>query len=98
MTPYREFKEVSVVNYIEGTDEYGQIRQKGSSQSKTYMAIRVANQYDVNNPLYTDSTHVGISEDKTLNTSQQIISDGETFNILYVIPSHRYYTYRLKKV
>ena len=98
MTPERELKQVTVIQYTEGTDEYGQIRKNGSSEITIDMAIRVATQRDVNNPIYTDSTHVGISKVKTLTTKDQIRTDTELFNILYVIPSHRYTVYMLKKV
>lgn len=94
----REKQIVKVVSFSDTVDEYGQKRQGISTTRNVDMVCKVYNQKNVTNPKYVDVEMIGLTMDKNITDSNQIIINGDTFNILYIIPSTRQYQILMKKV
>lgn len=89
---------VSVITFSNGTDAYGQ-KRKGKSTSRTVdMVVKAYTQTKVDDVRYVDVTNIGLTYDASITDKNQIVIDGETFNVLYVIPSRRLHQILMKKV
>ena len=95
----REKQSVSVITFTTGTDAYGQKNKKGIADTRTVdMYIKVYNQTPVDDIRYTDVTDIGLTTDKLITDSNEIIDEnGAHYNILYAIPSSRYYQILMKR-
>ena len=98
MTVNRELKPVSVVSFATGTDAYGQKRKQGSTTKTVEMVVKIYAQSNVSDVRYCDVTNIGLTYDTSITDENQIIIDGATYNVLYVIPSGRMYQILMKKV
>ena len=98
MTFNRELKPVSVVSFATGTDAYGQKRKQGSTSRTVEMYVKVYAQSNVSDVRYCDVTNIGLTYDASITDENQIVIDGATYNVLYVIPSGRMYQILMKKV
>ncbi len=98
MTFNRELKPVSVVSFTTGTDAYGQKRKQGSTTRTVEMYVKVYSQSNVSDVRYCDVTNIGLTKDASITDENQIVIDGATYNVLYVIPSGRMYQILMKKV
>ena len=98
MTFNRELKPVSVVSFTTGTDAYGQKRKQGSTTRTVKMYVKVYAQSNVSDVRYCDVTNIGLTYDTSITDENQIVIDGATYNVLYVIPSGRMYQILMKKV
>ena len=89
----REKQSVSVITFTPGTDAYGQKNKKGIAERRTVeMYIKIYNQAPVDDIRYTDVTDIGLTTDKLITDENEIEDEnGIKYNILYVIPSSRYY-------
>lgn len=94
----RELKPVSVVSFTTGTDAYGQKRKQGSTSRTVEMFVKVYSQSNVSDVRYCDVTNIGLTYDASITDKNQIVIDGATYNVLYVIPSGRMYQILMKKV
>lgn len=94
----RELKPVSVVSFTTGTDAYGQKRKQGSTTRTVEMFVKVYSQSNVSDVRYCDVTNIGLTYDTSITDENQIVIDGATYNVLYVIPSGRMYQILMKKV
>lgn len=94
----RELKPVSVVSFTTGTDAYGQKRKQGSTSRTVEMFVKVYSQSNVSDVRYCDVTNIGLTYDTSITDENQIVIDGATYNVLYVIPSGRMYQILMKKV
>ena len=47
---------------------------------------------------FTDTTDIALTQFKNITCQNQIVCNGNTYNVLYVIPSNRYNQVFLKKV
>lgn len=94
----RELKPVSVVSFATGTDAYGQKRKQGSTTRTVEMYVKVYAQSNVSDVRYCDVTNIGLTYDTSITDENQIVIDGATYNVLYVIPSGRMYQILMKKV
>ena len=98
MTFNRELKPVSVVSFATGTDAYGQKRKQGSTTRIVEMVVKIYAQSNVSDVRYCDVTNIGLTYDTSITDENQIVIDGATYNVLYVIPSGRMYQILMKKV
>ncbi len=96
----REKQSVSVITFTAGTDAYGQKRKNGVESSREVeMYIKVHNQTPVDDIRYTDVTDIGLTADKLITDKNQIIdAEGTKYQIMYVIPSSRYYQILMKRL
>lgn len=94
----REWKQVTVITFADELDEYGQKRQKGSSTRQVEMVTKIASQTDTADPRYVDVTDIGLTKDKNISVNNQVSYDGNTYNVLYIIPSSRYYQILMKRL
>lgn len=94
----REKQIVQIVSFTDVVDEYGRKRQGISTTRNVEMVCKVYNQVNVSNPKYTDIEMIGITEDTNILDSNQVVINGDSYNILYIIPSNRYYQILMKKV
>ena len=94
----RELKPVSVVSFATGTDAYGQKRKQGSTTRTVEMVVKIYAQSNVSDVRYCDVTNIGLTYDTSITDENQIVIDGATYNVLYVIPSGRMYQILMKKV
>ena len=94
----RELKPVSVVSFATGTDAYGQKRKQGSTTRTVEMVVKIYAQSNVSDVRYCDATNIGLTYDTSITDENQIVIDGATYNVLYVIPSGRMYQILMKKV
>ena len=98
MTYIRETKPVSGVSFTTGTDAYGQKRQLGSTTRTVEMFVKVYSQSNVSDIRYNEVTNIGLTKDASITDENQIVIDGATYNVLYVIPSGRLHQILMKKV
>ena len=98
MTFNRELKSVSVISFTTGTDAYGQKRTLGSTNRTVDMVVKIYSQTNVSDVRYCDITNIGLTYDASITDENQIVIDGVTYNVLYVIPSGRLHQILMKKV
>lgn len=94
----REFKDVQVVSFATGTDDYGFKRKKGQSSRTVKMVIKNYSAQNTADARYLEATDIGLTYDKEINDTNQIIIDGLTYDVLYVIPSNRLQQVLIKRV
>ena len=84
----RELQSVSVISFTTGTDAYGQIDMVVKPYSNTIVS-------DIR---FNDVELIGLTTDQSISDKNQILIGSDTYNVLYVIPSHRCYQVLMKKV
>lgn len=94
----REFRLVSVVSFTPGLDEYGQQRKNGRSERIIDMVVKIYTQNSVSDIRYAEVNLLGLTKDRSINDTNQIIIDGSSYNVLYVIPSGKLTQVFMKKV
>jgi hypothetical protein len=94
----REMKQVEVLTFNGGKDSYGRPRKSGNISHTADMMVKVYQQRKVDDIRYVDVTHLGLTADKSITDSNQIIIDNDTYEVLYVIPSNRLNQVLMKKV
>ena len=94
----RDKQPIQVVSFVEGKDAYGRVRKNGSTSRQSEMTVKIYSQSKVDDIRYVDVTHIGITADEDITDSNQIIIDDNTYQVLYVIPSHRFNQVLMKKV
>ena len=94
----RDNKLVKVISFTPGKDSYGKPRKNGTSSREVEMMISVYQQKLTNDIRYTEVTTIGLTADKDITDKNQIKIGEETYEVLYVIPSHRLYQIMMKKV
>lgn len=97
MTINREWKKVEVITYDNSLDEYGQKRQGNHSSRMVEMVCKIYSQNNTADIRYTQVDLVGLTEDKEIDDSNQIVVDGEKYEVLYVIPTHKLYQILMRK-
>ena len=98
MTFNRELQSVSVVSFTTGTNAYGEKRKLGSTTRTVDMVVKIYSQTNVSDVRYCDITNIGLTYDASITDENQIIVDGTTYDVLYVIPSGRLHQVLMKKV
>ena len=94
----RELRRVTVNTFSSGKDAYGQIRQNGSVPREIEMVIKLYRQSNIADIRYNEVTDIGLTKDASITDKDQIVVDGNTYNVLYVIPSGKLYQVLMKKV
>lgn len=94
----REMRQVEVLTFNAGKDAYGRPRKNGSVSHNADMVVKIYQQRKVDDIRYVDVTHIGLTADKSITDSNQIIIDNDTYQVLYVIPSSRLNQVLMKKV
>lgn len=94
----RELLPVQVISYAEGKDAYGQKRKNGSSSRTIEMVIKPYLKNNIDNVLYVDTTDIGLTYDRDITDKDQIKFNDTTYQILYVIHSHRLTQVLMKRV
>ena len=98
MTFNRELQPVSVVSVTTGTNAYGEKRDSGSTTRTVDMVVKIYSQTNVSDVRYCDITNIGLTYDASITDENQIIVNGTTYDVLYVIPSGRLHQVLMKKV
>ena len=96
----REIKKAQLLFFSPGKDEKGKIRQVVDND-KTILIDVVIKPYQqtVKSDIrFTDTTDIALTQFKNITCQNQIVCNGNTYNVLYVIPSNRYNQVFLKKV
>lgn len=86
----RELETVSVLTYADTVDEYGQSKTGTPTTRNIQMVVHTVSQSNVQNPLYTDITLVGITEDKTLTDASIIARNNKQYRVRYITPGPKY--------
>lgn len=94
----RELQPVSVVSFATETDAYGEKRKLGSTTRTVDMVVKIYSQTNVSDVRYCDITNIGLTYDASITDENQIIVNGTTYDVLYVIPSGRLHQVLMKKV
>lgn len=92
MTLNREFEPIVIKEYTSGVDEWGAIRQNGSTERTVDMVVKIYNQSNVQDPRYIDCTLVGITKDRNITDANTVMYQGKEYNIKYIIPSPKFLT------
>lgn len=95
-----KMQKANLISFSIGTDRYGQTRTNYDQDSKREIEIdiRLKNVNENQNINFVDFQYVGLTKDKNISCKDQIITDTDKYNVVYVIPSHRYYTILLNKI
>lgn len=86
----REWREIDVITYSDGRDEYGQTRRVVVSTRK---ARAVKKQYDaqnVANPDFLKITTLFLTDDLAITENNAIVMEGIEYFIKYTVPSGKY--------
>ena len=94
----RQMKKVQVLTFAAGKDALGRPRKNGSTSHNAEMAVMIYKQNNVADVRYVDVTHIGLTADKSITDSNQIVIVDETYQVLYVIHSTRLNQVLMKKV
>lgn len=94
----REMRQVEVLTFNIGKNAYGRPRKNGSTSHYADMVVKIYQQSKVDDIRYVDVTHIGLTADKSISDSNQIVIDDDTYQVLYVIPSNRLNQVLMKKV
>lgn len=97
MTINRRTKKVQVKTYTSAVDIYGQPRISTATSRYVDMSIVSYTQRQNSNPTYLDCEAVGLTKDTQITTSDCIIDDGTTYDVVYVIKSERFNQVLLRK-
>ena len=93
-----EMKTITIKTFQKGSNKYGQVRQGDYNVRYAEMVIkpyRILNTSDIR---YSEVTNIGLTADKAITDSDQILFDGVTYNVLYIVPSGRLHQIFMKKV
>jgi len=93
----REMQTVQVLTYTNTKDAYGQKRQDTPSTRNVDMVVKLYSQNNVQDPRYVDVDKIGITKDRTINTTNQIQVGTEVYNVLFTIPSGKYLQVLMKR-
>lgn len=93
----REWQIVDVITYVEGKDEYGQLRQLGSSSRPVKMVVKLYTNANVADIRFNNVTDIGLTEDFTITDHNSIKIGDDIFDILYTIPSKKYLQVLMRK-
>ncbi len=93
-----KMQKANLISFSIGTNKYGQTRTDIGSKREIEIDIRLKNAAENQNINFVDFQYVGLTKDKNISCKDQIITDTDKYNVVYVIPSHRYYTILLNKI
>ena len=93
----RQMVPVQVVTYTTELNPYGERRTQISSTRNSTMMIKIASQVLTNDIRYNDIELIGLTKDNSINSGNEIIYNNIHYNVLYVIPSERYYQILMKR-
>ena len=93
-----KMQKANLISFSIGTKKYGQTRTDIGSKREIEIDIRLKNAAENQNINFVDFQYVGLTKDKNISCKDQIITDTDKYNVVYVIPSHRYYTILLNKI
>lgn len=94
----REKKVVQVVSFSTSTDLYGQKRTQQTGTRDVEMVIKIHTQTNTDDVRFVDVDMIGLTLDKNITTTNQIVDGESHFNVLYVVPSGRYSQVFMKRV
>lgn len=100
----RELQEVDVLWFSKVKDAYGQYRQDEPTVQKVEMVCKIYSQNNVADPRYIDIDVIGLTEEHTITTENEVVINDNDFGIptgtyivKYVIPSSRLYQILMKR-
>lgn len=94
----RETVSIKVVSFTAGTDEYGQLRQLGSTETNSEGMLKLISNMNVSNPLYLESDYLLLTKDKNITVNNQIKVGNDNYQVKYIIPSGKYNQVLIKKL
>jgi hypothetical protein len=62
------------------------------------MVVKIFSQSHVPDVRYNDVSTIGLTYETSITDANQIVIDGDNYNVLYVIPSGKLYQILMKKV
>ena len=89
---------VQVLSFTSGTDEYGMVRKLGSNSRDVLMDFYTYVPSNNDTPEYVDCDAIGLTNDTSITTANQIIHDNIKYDVKYVIPTSRKNQIIMKKV
>lgn len=89
-------KRVKAVQFNKGKDAYGQKRLNGSNEEFIEMYISFINKQTNNLINHIDADYLGLT--KRLGDWDQIIDEDTTYEVVYIVPTHRYTQVFMKRV
>lgn len=89
---------VQVLSFTPGTDAYGMVRKNGFESRDVVMDFYLYVPTNNDTPEYVDCDAIGLTNDSTITTSNQIIHDNIKYDVKYVIPTPRKNQILMKKV
>lgn len=93
----RELQNVDVITYDNTLDDYGQLRQSEYTTRTIPMVCKIYSQTNTNDMRYVDVEMIGITKDKDITNENEIKIGDTNYQVLYVIPSSRYYQVLMRK-
>lgn len=93
----RQKRNVSLITFTPGLDEYGQPRQLGSRSQTIEMVITSYNHTKVDDVRYEEVTDLGLTSFQEISDTDKIKDGERTYQILYVVPTGRLTQVFLKK-
>lgn len=85
-----EWQTVKKREYEAILDDLGQKSKGTYTDTNVQMVVKIYSQNNVENPLYTGVQLIGITEDFTISTQNDIVIDNKVYHIKFTIPSGRY--------
>ena len=92
-----QMKRVELIQFSKGKDAYGQKRKNGSESTEIEMYIVDYNKQINNLITHIDADYIGLTRDE-VGDGNQIIDGDKTYEVLYVMPTHRYTQVFMKRV
>lgn len=92
-----QFHPVIVRTYTKHIDEYGQPRQVLVNERMIDMAIIKTNYSNIDTPQFIDATAVGLTQDYSISTNDQIVDRDFTYNVMYCYKVGRFNRVQLSK-
>lgn len=93
----RELQNVEVITYDNTIDDYGQLRQNEYTTRTIPMVCKIYSQVNTNDMRYVDVEMIGITKDKEISNENEIKLGNTYYQVLYVIPSSRYYQVLMRR-
>lgn len=91
----REWVNATVLSYTQSKDAYGQ-RTVSNESRDIEVVLRLFQNSMVADIRYNDATHLALTADKVVNDSDELVVDGKTYKVMYVVPSPRLNTLIMK--
>lgn len=91
----REWVNATVLSYTQSKDAYGQ-RTVGNESRDIEVVLRLFQNNMVADVRYNDATHLALTADKEVNDSDELVVNGKTYKVMYVVPSPRLNTLIMK--